>query len=202
MHRNKRPWLANRGKVSKLAPGQPHANSLLTDALELKICNLTREGLTFSAACKLCGISLATLEDWKSKGACLPKSRYARLLEKRERAVIERERVPVDFIASDLDWKARRWLLMNWHPTTYKDRWYQELSGPMAVKFRCRWLKAGLSLISQWQPSRARSRRSLRFARTRKSEATEMEAKRRRERRSSRQSLIFNCTYSRFAALG
>jgi hypothetical protein len=33
-----------------------------------------------------------------------------------------REKVHVDFIAADLDWKARRWLLMNWHPKTYKDR--------------------------------------------------------------------------------
>jgi hypothetical protein len=128
--RDSRPWLKKKLKESRLAPGQPHHSSLLTDAMEEKICQLVREGSTRTNACRMCGISLATVEDWKSKGLHLPDSRYALFLERAELAVIERERHHVQFIATDLDWKARRWLLMNWHPSTYKDRWYQELSGP------------------------------------------------------------------------
>jgi hypothetical protein len=128
--RDSRPWLKKKLKESKLAPGQPHHSSLLTDAMEEKICQMIREGSTWTNACRMCGVSLATVEDWKSKGLHLPDSRYALFLERAELAVMEREKHHVAFIATDLDWKSRKWLLMNWHPDRYRDRYWQELSGP------------------------------------------------------------------------
>jgi hypothetical protein len=128
--KSRRPWLEKRRKGARLKPGQPHVNSLLTDELEEKILGLIRGGATWGNACRICGVSIAAVEDWKNKGECLPDSRYAKFLEKAEKAVMQREVYHVQFIARDNDWKARRWLLMNWHPERYKDRWYQELSGP------------------------------------------------------------------------
>jgi len=109
---DKRPWLKNKPNGSKLKPGQPHPNSLLTDELEEKIIAFVSGRATWSNACRLVGISLAAVEDWKSKGLCLPGSRYARFLEKAEKAVLECEILHVNHIAHDPDWKARHWLLL------------------------------------------------------------------------------------------
>ena len=125
--KDKRPW---RKLKPLLKPGQPHGNAKLDDDIEAKICELVKSGSTWMNAAKLCNVSLAAIEDWRNKGAVMPGTRYALFLERVEVAMLERERVHVAFIASDPDWKARRWLLMNWHPDRYKDRWLQEISGP------------------------------------------------------------------------
>lgn len=124
--KDKRPW---RKLKPLLKPGQPHGNAKLDDEIEAKICELVKSGSTWMNAAKLCNVSLAAIEDWRNKGAVMPGTRYALFLERVEVAMLERERVHVAFIASDPDWKARRWLLMNWHPDRYKDRWLQEISG-------------------------------------------------------------------------
>jgi hypothetical protein len=124
-----RPWMKKR-KARRLRPGQPSIRSKLDDEVEEKICRFVRAGLPEQDAGRLAGISRETIWDWKCRGEAEPESRYGRFREKIEEAVIHREAYHLNFIAHDNDWKARRWLLMNWHPDRYKDRWYQEISGP------------------------------------------------------------------------
>jgi hypothetical protein len=125
----KRPWMKKR-KAARLRPGQPNYRSKLDDEIEEKICGLIRVGLSDQDAGRLAGISRETIWDWKCRGEAEPESRYGRFLEKIQEAVIHREAHHLNFISRDNDWKARRWLLCNWHPDRYRDRIIQELSGP------------------------------------------------------------------------
>ena len=73
--REKRPWRKHR-KAAALAPGQPNANSKLTDALQSELCGLIMNKATLEDAADYLGLNRTTIWEWRDRGRAEPESRY------------------------------------------------------------------------------------------------------------------------------
>jgi hypothetical protein len=113
----------------RLAPGQPHAQSKLTDEVQEQICGFIAGGMRWVDACQLSGIHRATAWMWKERGAA-GEERYAEFMEAVDLAEIKSKALLVAEIRRDTDWKAKKWLLINRFPGEFRDYITQEISGP------------------------------------------------------------------------
>lgn len=116
--------MGNRRTGTDLAPSG--RNSLLTPAMQARICASVRSGNWLETAAQMGGIDRDTLFAWKRKGkedleAGRPNSIYGQFVNAVARAEAEAEAASVlrVLIASQKDWRAAAWYLERRH----RDRW-------------------------------------------------------------------------------
>ena len=93
----------------------------LTDAVQEKVCEYIRQGLTYEVAARAAGISESTFYRWRERGESARSGRYREFWEalKRAEAVAELRLVQRVHAASKDTWQAAAWILERRHP----DRW-------------------------------------------------------------------------------
>lgn len=113
----------------KKSPDEPaKTNSKLTDKVQEKICGFIAGGMRWEDACVLSGIHRSTAWVWKDRGAA-GEERYKEFLEAVELAEMRSKALLVADIRRDVDWKAKKWLLMNRFPKEFRDSYTQEVVG-------------------------------------------------------------------------
>lgn len=107
-------------------------------------------GLRYEDACQLCGITRATLYNWRAEGSAKPEGRYGRLLTDFEKAdTLARTRM-VKKLLDEPDWRATWRIMCNRWPEIFRESYQlrQEISGaaggpvpisvtPFVVEIRC-----------------------------------------------------------------
>jgi hypothetical protein len=110
-------------------PGQPTGHSLLNDEIEKRICSFVARGHSFESSCLAVGINRTTLQNWRQRGMEDPSGRYGKFVEKLEAGRNRAKIRFVNFLANNVDWRARWKLMKNFWPGEFSERINSEISG-------------------------------------------------------------------------
>jgi len=130
-------------KKKKLVPSKRPAGrpSKLDEATQQKFLDAVREGLPYSTACALAGISETTFAVWRQRADAEPDSAYAGFMQALKAAEAEAEAANGKRIRSAADngqWQAAAWILERRHPDKWArtERSEQQHSGQVEIVVR------------------------------------------------------------------
>jgi hypothetical protein len=126
--REKRPWRKHR--KAALAPGQPNANSKLTDALQSELCGLIMNKATLEDAADYLGLNRTTIWEWRDRGRAEPESRYGAFERAVTKALAAAKVHLIHDIATHQSVRGKMFLLCNRYPREYRMHIATEVSGP------------------------------------------------------------------------